>query len=84
MRTTIDINDAILKELRNRARERNCSLRAATEEVLLIGLEGQRKKKSSRRFVIKPIDIGIKPGMRNVSLNQLYDQVEAEEQARKL
>ena len=82
MRTTIDINDATLRELKERAREKNCSLREVVAETLSLGLTQQSKGEKKKRFKVKPHNLGLKPGFRGVSLNQLYDQLEAEDTAR--
>ena len=79
MRTTININDAILRELREQARNRDCSFREVVEKALSLGLSQWEKADRKTRFRVKPHDVGIKPGFRGVSLNQLYDQLEAEE-----
>ena len=79
MRTTIDIKDAILRQLKEHAREMDCSLREAVEHVLCLGLKQWTNRDEKRRFRVKPHDLGLKPGFHGVSLNQLYDQVEAED-----
>ena len=79
MRTTIDINDAILRDLREYAKRRGCSLKAAAEEILLLGLADQSKGNRVSRFQLKPHRLGLKTGFQGVSLNQLYDQLEAED-----
>lgn len=76
MRTTIDINDAILRELREQARESNCSLKELVHELLSLGISQRAKGSQERRFEVKTHDLGIKPGFRGVSLNQIYDQLE--------
>ena len=79
MRTTIDINDAILRELREYAKRRGCSLRAAAEETLTLGLARRSKTGAAKRFQVVPRRLGLKPGLYGESLNQLYDQLEAED-----
>lgn len=76
MRTTIDINDALLKELRQRAADTGQPFRKVIEETLQIGLAGKAKAAKKPRLATYPV--GIKPAYRGVSLNQLYDQLEAE------
>jgi hypothetical protein len=76
MRTTIDINDALLAELRQRAAKTGQPFRKVVEEILQIGLAGQAK--ATRKPRLKTYPVGIKPAYRGVSLNQLYDQLEAE------
>lgn len=81
MRTTIDINDALLRDLRLRAEEKGRPFRQVLQEILALGLARQSKAGARPRFKVKPHKIGLKPGFRGVSLNQLYDQIETEHDA---
>jgi len=83
MRTTLGINDALLRELRRRAAATGRPFRAVVEETLSLGLAHSAKSKRSRTFRVRSHALGLKPGFRGVSLNQLYDQIEAESTARK-
>lgn len=82
MRTTIDISDALLKELRELAESSGRPFRKVVEEVLGLGLARVASPNPGRRFRVKPHPLGLKPGFHGVSLNQLYDQLEAEESAK--
>ena len=82
MRTTIDINDVILNELRARAEANGHTFRHEVEEALALGLAQLSKARTRERFSIEPHPLGLKPGFHGVSLNQLYDQLEAEDTAR--
>jgi hypothetical protein len=78
MRTTLNISDALLRDLRAKATESKRPFRLVVEEVLQRGL-GLAKTRSNRaRFTIKPQAVGIKPGFQSMSMNQLFDQIEAE------
>ena len=81
MRTTIDINDAILRELKEHAKKHGFSLRAATEDILLAGLAVESKAQSIERFHVASHRMGVKPGFHGISLNQVYDQLEVEDDA---
>jgi hypothetical protein len=81
MRTTIDINDAILRELRDRARRSGKPFREVVEESLRLGLTQLSTPRSPGQFEVEPHPLRLKPGFRGVSLNQLYDQLEAEADA---
>jgi len=83
MRTTLGINDALLRELRRRAAATGQPFRQVVEETLARGLAAAGKPARSRAFRVRPHALGLKPGFRGVSLNQLYDQLEAESTARK-
>ena len=83
MRTTITINDALPRELRRRAAAVRRPFREVVETTLACGLAAQSKPSRSRAFRVRPHALGLKPGFRGISLNQLYDQIEAEATARK-
>jgi len=80
MRTTIDINDALLSELRRKAGSEGRPFKRVVEEVLHRGLV--REQGSSVRVKIPVHNVGLKPAYRAASFNQLYDQLEAEATAR--
>jgi hypothetical protein len=83
MRTTININDALLKEIRRQAGASGRPFRKVFEEIILRGLGSSKKSKTKRRVRIHARPLGLKPVYHNISLNQLYDQFEAEETAAK-
>ncbi len=83
MRTTLGINDALLRELRRRANAAGRPFREVVEETLARGLAAGDKAARARAFRVRPHALGLKTGFRGVSLNQLYDQLEAESSARK-
>ncbi|MDL5054787.1 hypothetical protein QQ056_14705 [Oscillatoria laete-virens NRMC-F 0139] len=78
MRTTINISDGILSELRELARKRGRPFREIVEETIQRGL-GATASPSRKRVRIQTHRVGIKPAYHGLSLNQLYDQLEAEE-----
>jgi len=80
MRTTIDINDALLRDLRRRAGSEGRSFKQVIEDVLHRGLG--RQEGAAKRIKIPAYAIGLKPAYRAVSMNQIYDQLEQEETAR--
>ena len=77
MRTTININDAILSELKDIARQRRRPLREVVDETLKRGLAASIP--TGKAVTLPKFDIGIKAAYRGMSLNQLYDQIEAED-----
>jgi len=82
VRTTIDINDAILKQVREQAGKSGQPVKRVLEELLQLGLGQVEKTASPRKFRVKAHRLGLKPAFRGQSLNQLYDQLEAEDTAR--
>lgn len=83
MRTTLSINDVILRELREQASASGRSFRDVVEQNLEIGLAHLSKPRSRSRFRVRAHRLGIKPGVQGVSLNQIYDQLEAEKNVRR-
>lgn len=77
MRTTLNISDALLEELRDHARRTNRPMRQVVEHVLRRGLS-KVEEAGSKSVEIEPFRLGLKPAYRGMSLNQLYDQLEAE------
>ena len=82
MRTTVNINDAILRELRERARIEDRPFRDVLDHTLQIGLAHLDAHEPCAPFRVKAHALGIKPGFRGMSMNQLCDQIEAEDAAR--
>jgi hypothetical protein len=72
----------LLRELRERARLQDRSFRDLLEHTLQVGLSQTDPPTSHARFQVTPHPLGIKPGFRGMSMNQLYDQIEAEDAAR--
>ncbi len=77
VRTTINISDGILSELHERARQRRRPFREILEETIQRGLSATPP--SVQQVSIQTHRVGIKPAYRGVSMNQLYDQIEAED-----
>ena len=76
MRTTLNINDTLLKEARKCSIERNCSLGEIVDEALRLSLVTQ--KKSDTAAVVRPLKTfagsGIQPG---IDLNNNASVLEA-------
>ncbi len=77
MRTTINISDGILSELRERARLRKRPFREIVEETIQRGL-ANLPSSSEKSVSVKTYRVGIKPAYQGLSMNQLYDQIESE------
>jgi hypothetical protein len=77
MRTTVNISDGLLHELREVCRRRKRPFREVLEETLQRGLSGPPS--GGRRAPLQTYRVGIKPAYQGTSMNQLYDQLEAED-----
>lgn len=77
-RTTVSIDDDLLTRLREEAQRRKRPMRSVVNEALRVGLTRLSEAADDRPFTVKPYPLGLKPGFHGMSLNQLYDQIEAE------
>ena len=84
MRTTLTIDSDVERLLRQEMRRTNRSMEAVVNDALRAGLGAQGKAARTRRFKVEPHAFGFKPGVNVDGLNQLADEMEAEEIARKL
>ncbi|MGF1484035.1 MAG: hypothetical protein ACFBZ8_06695 [Opitutales bacterium] len=82
MRTTIDINDALLRELRLKANSTGKAFKTVVNEALASGLAASDKA-PQKAVKVRARALGLKPEFTNTSLNQLHDQIEATEQAKR-
>ena len=82
MRTTINISDGILSELRELARQRRRPFREVLEETIQRGL-GATPPPARKRARIQTYRVGIKPAYHGMSLNQIYDLLEAEDSGKR-
>lgn len=72
MRTTIDIDDSLLDEIKKKAELKNLSIRAVINDALRVALKGRRIKKQV--FKVEPVKLGFCQGIDEMKLNQLLDE----------
>ncbi|MDE0390223.1 MAG: hypothetical protein OXI75_16110 [Rhodospirillales bacterium] len=84
MRTTLTIDSDVERLLQREMRRSNRSMKAIVNDALRAGLGTRGKPARMRRFKVEPHAFGFKPGVDVDRLNQLVDEMEAEEIARKL
>jgi len=77
VRTTIDISDAILRELREISRRERRAFRVVVQETLQRGLGSAGRESARRKVKIEPRAVGVKPAYRGMSMNQLHDELES-------
>ena len=84
VRTTLtldrDVADSLKKEMRRTGR----GLKATVNEALRRGLNLAGKPPRPPRFEVRPHAFGVRPGIDLDRINQLVDELEADEAARKL
>jgi hypothetical protein len=78
MRTTLNISDGLLEELRELARTEKLPMTKVVEKTLRRGLSKGADPDSRYQPQMRTYEVGIKPAYRGMSMNQLYDQLESE------
>lgn len=83
MRTTLTLDTDVEQLLRREMRRTNSSMKAVVNDTLRLGLGVRGKARRPPRFKVAPHAFGLKPGLDRDRLNQLVDDMEAEEVARR-
>ncbi len=78
MRTTLNISDGLLEELREKSRKEKRPMTKVIEETLRRGLSAESAIGVVPHPQIRTFPVGIKPAYQGMSMNQLYDQLESE------
>ena len=84
MRTTLSLDPDVAERLKAEMRRTGKGLKAAVNEALRHGLGIVQKPPPPKPFRVEPHDFGLKPGVDLDRMNQLVDELEADEVARKL
>ena len=84
MRTTLTIDADVELLLQREMRRTDRSMKAVVNDALRIGLGVRSKPPRPPRFKVEPHAFGFKPGVDVDRLNQLVDELEAEETAKRL
>ncbi|MCY4002462.1 MAG: hypothetical protein OXF33_01955 [Rhodospirillales bacterium] len=84
MRTTLTIDADVELLLQREIRRTNRSMKAVVNDALRVGLGIRGKPARPPRFKVEPHAFGFRPGVDVDRLNQLVDELEASEVARRL
>ena len=84
MRTTLTIDPDVEKLIQREMRRTDRSMKAVVNDALRLGLGIRGKPPRPPRFKVEHHPLGLKPGIDANRLNQLVDELESEEFARKL
>lgn len=84
MRTTLTLEPDVAERLRQETRRTGKPFKQTVNEALRAGLGVQRPSRPAERFVVKTYDLGVRPGVDLDRINQLVDELEAAEVAKKL
>lgn len=83
MRTTLTLDHDIAAQIELEVRQRGKSMKAVINEALRRGLGLRGRAAELPPFEVKAHSFGFKPGIDRDRMNQLVDELEAEEFARK-
>ena len=79
MRTTLTLDPDVAQKLQARVAEGQKSLKTVVNQALRLGLAAQEKLSSPEPFVVEPHPCGFRNGIDMDKMNQLVDELEAEE-----
>ena len=83
MRTTVTLEPDVAAKLKDLAHRTRRSFKETLDAVLRRGLSAQARTASQPPFVVEPHAGGFRPGVDAVKLNQLVDQLDADDFVRK-
>lgn len=84
MRTTLTLERDVADRLEREVRRTGKTFKATVNDALRLGLGLAGKPQRGSRFQVKPHAFGFKPGIDLDRLNQLVDEMDAQETARRL
>lgn len=84
MRTTLTLEADVAARLKQEIRRSGKGLKTLVNEALRLGLGLTGKPVRAARFEVRPHAFGFKPGVDLDRMNQLVDELESEETARRL
>lgn len=83
MRTTLTLDPDVARRLETEMRRSGEGMKTLVNEALRVGLGMSDKPMRPEVFVVEPHSFQLRPGIDPDRLNQLVDELEAEETARK-
>ena len=84
MRTTLTLEPDVAARLKQEIRRSGKGLKTLVNEALRLGLGLSGKPAPGPRFEVRPHAFGFRPGVDLDRMNQLMDELESDETARKL
>ena len=83
MRTTITLDPDVAMQIKKRMADKDLTFKETVNEALRQGLKAAGTDRKRPPFKVKPHSFGFRPGVDLNKLNQLVDEIEAEELVRK-
>lgn len=84
MRTTLTLDTDVAQRVQQEIRRSGKGMKAVVNEALRAGLGLEGRRRALPPFAVEPHAFGFRPGVDLDRLNQLADELEAEETAKKL
>jgi hypothetical protein len=84
MRTTLTLDPDVAERLASETRRTGKSLKALVNEAIRLGLGLTTRQPKAARFTVEPHAFGLRPGIDQDRLNQLVDELDVDEAARRL
>jgi hypothetical protein len=84
MRTTLTLDPDVAERLASETRRTGKSLKALVNDAIRLGLGLAGKQAKPPRFTVEPHAFGLRPGIDPDRLNQLVDELEVDDAARRL
>lgn len=84
MRTTLTLDPDVAERLASETRRTGKSLKALVNDAIRLGLGLTGRQPKAPRFTVEPHAFGLRPGVDPDRFNQLIDELEVAEVARRL
>jgi Ribbon-helix-helix protein, copG family len=85
MRTTLTVDEDLARQLKEIARRSDQSFKVVVNETIRRGLQqGDKPHRGLAKFVVRPKACGFRAGVDPAKLNQLIDELDAEDFQREL
>jgi hypothetical protein len=84
MRTTLTLEPDVAQQIKARMAAERVTLKEAVNQTLRAGLAAQRHQRTRQRFVVRPHNGGLMPGIDLDKISQVLDEMEVEELGRRL
>jgi hypothetical protein len=84
MRTTLTLDPDVAERLASETRRTGKSLKAVVNDAIRRGLGLSGRQPKAPRFTVQPHAFGLRPGIDPDRLNQLIDELEVDDAARRL
>ena len=84
MRTTLTLEPEVARRVASEVKRTGKSLKAVVNDALKAGLGLAGKRGRGPRFEVRPHAFGVRPGVDLDRINQLADELDTEQQTRRL